>query len=567
LKAGNFSVRNNRTKRKVGHRIKSTATSSATSILKILTGLLTGLLVALVASSIVSTSIPQIVNDLEGSQATFTWVVTATLLAITVSTPIWGKLADLLDRKALVQSALVIFIAGSLLAGVAPEAGTLIAGRVVQGLGAGGLLTLVQIIMADIISARERGKYMGLTGAVTAAASMGGPLLGGIITDLAGWRWIFFASVPIALASLILIQCTLQLPRTRRTVTIDYAGAIFITAGVSSLLVWISLGGSQFEWLSLQSLILLVVSLGLLVTAVLIERKAAEPIIPLSLFKNLSLSLIILASISVGVAVYGTAVFMSQYLQLSRAATATDSGLIAMPQVIAMVLASTLVGALISRSGKWKFWMIIGASFLTLGLGCLSTIGVQTPIPLLWTYMAFVGLGIGMVMPNLVLIAQNTADVEQLGVASAGVAFFRTLGGTIGVTILGAALSSRAAQVVAEKSEPLRAQGIDPSAISTQRLPDLNSLTEPLRAAVAEAYSQGVAEVFLLSTPLALVTLVAIVFLPNLPLKQQTRLEQLAGKEAEVAVDVAGGEALIINIHSDSDVPGEVSTRSHPSKN
>lgn len=546
MRPANFKISNSRPQRRAVHGRKLTRTSSGGSVLKQLTGLLTGLLVALLASSIVSTSIPRIVNDLAGSQATFTWIVTATLLAITVSTPIWGKLADLLDRKALVQAALVVFIVGSLLAGAAPESGALIAGRVIQGLGAGGLLTLVQVIMADIISPRERGKYMGLSGAVMTAGSVGGPLLGGVITDLAGWRWNFFASVPIALASLVLIQFTLDLPRKRRTVTIDYAGAILITAGVSALLVWISLGGSQFEWLSLQSLILLAASVVLLVTAVLVERKAAEPIIPLTLFRNLSFSLTVIASISVGVAVYGTAVFMSQYLQLSRAATATDSGLIAMPQVIAVVVASTVVGALISRSGKWKFWMVLGSSLLTLGLGCLATIGVATPIPLLWTYMAFVGLGIGMVMQNLVLVTQNTADVAQLGVASAGVAFFRTLGGTIGVTVLGAALSSRAAHVIAENAESLRAQGIDPSVISTKRLPDIGSLTDPLRAVVAEAYAQGVAEVFLLSTPLALLSVIAIAFLPNVPLKRQTGLEQLAETEAGIAVDLAGGEARTI---------------------
>ncbi|MDQ0733344.1 EmrB/QacA subfamily drug resistance transporter [Arthrobacter sp. B1I2] len=550
----------NRPKKPRAHATKHKKGSSTGSILRTLTGLLTGLLVALLASSIISTSIPRIVNDLAGSQATFTWIVTATLLAITISTPIWGKLADLLNRKALVQAALVIFIAGSLLAGAAPEPGTLIAGRVIQGLGAGGLLTLVQIIMADIISPRDRGKYMGLTGAVMTAGSVGGPLLGGVITDFAGWRWNFFASVPFALASLVLIQLTLHLPRKPRTVTIDYAGAVFITAGVSSLLIWITLGGSQFEWRSLQSLLLLAASLVLLIAAVLIERKAAEPIIPLSLFRNRSFSLTVIASISVGVAVYGTAVFMSQYLQLSRAATATDSGLIAMPQVIAVVVASTVVGALISRSGKWKFWMVLGASFLTLGLGCLATIGVATPIPLLWTYMAFVGLGIGMVMQNLVLVTQNTAEVAHLGVASAGVAFFRTLGGTIGVTVLGAALSSRAAQVIADKSDSLRAQGIDPSVISTGRLPDMGSLSDPLRAVVAEAYAQGVAGVFLLSTPLALLTVVAIAFLPNVPLKRKTGLEQLAETEAEIAVDIAGGEARLAV--SESEGTRELSTDS-----
>lgn len=548
----NFKTHKN-TSESAKHGRKLKEAPPGASILKILSGLLMGLLVAILSSSIVSTSIPRIVNDLAGSQATFTWVVTATLLAITVSTPIWGKLADLLDRKALLQAALVIFIAGSLMAGAAPEPGTLIAGRVIQGLGAGGLMTLVQITMADIISPRDRGKYMGLTGAVMAAGTVGGPLLGGFITDSAGWRWNFFASLPVALISVILIHFTLHLPRNRRTVRIDYAGAIFITAGVSSLLIWISLGGSQFEWLSLPSLFLLAGSLVLLVTAVLIERKAAEPIIPLSLFRNLSFSLTVIASISVGVAVYGTAVFMSQYLQLSRAATATDSGLIAMPQVIAVVVASTVVGALISRTGKWKFWMVLGSSLLTVGLGCLATIGVATPMPLLWLYMAFVGMGIGMVMQNLVLVAENTADVAHLGVASSGVAFFRTLGGTIGVTVLGAALSTRAAQVIADNSESLKAQGVDPSVIGTERLPDVNSLADPLRAVVAEAYARGVAEVFLLSAPLALLSVLAIVFLPNVPLKRQTRVERLAEREAEVAVDIAGGEARILHADRTSD--------------
>lgn len=524
---------------------KGSSLPAHTSIPKTLTGLLTGLLVALLASSVVSTSLPRIVTDLQGSQATFTWIVTATLFAITISTPIWGKLADILDRKLLVQAALAVFITGALLAGFAPEPGTLIAGRVIQGLGAGGLMTLVQIVMADIISPRDRGKYMGFVGAVMAAGTVGGPLLGGVITDWIGWRWNFFAAVPLALASAVLIHLTLHLPRGRRTVSIDYWGALFITGGLSTLLVWVTLAGSQFGWWSLVSVLLLASSALLLLIAGLIEAKVAEPIIPLSLFKNRSFFLTIVASISVGVAVYGTAVFVSQYLQLSRAATPTESGILALPQVICVVIASTVVGALISRSGKWKSWMVVGSSLLTIGLACLGTLRVNTPMPLLWISMALVGLGIGIVMQNLVLVAENSANVAQIGVASAGVSFFRSLGGTIGVTVLGATLSSQADTSMRNNFENLVAQGIDPSVLDTQRLPAIDSLSEPLRAVVADAYAGAVANVFLISTPLALLTLVSILLLPNAPLNKKTRTERLAEAEADIAVDMAGGDGSI----------------------
>lgn len=526
---------------------KTAPPPARTSIPKTLTGLLTGLLVALLASSIVSTALPRIVTDLQGSQATFTWIVTATLFAITISTPIWGKLADILDRKLLVQAALAVFITGALLAGFAPEPGTLIAGRVIQGLGAGGLMTLVQIVMADIISPRDRGKYMGFVGAVMAAGTVGGPLLGGVITDWIGWRWNFFAAVPLALASAVLIHLTLHLPRGRRPVSIDYWGALFITGGLSTLLVWVTLAGSQFGWWSLASVLLLASSALLLLIAGLIEAKVAEPIIPLSLFKNRSFFLTIVASISVGIAVYGTSVFVSQYLQLSRAATPTESGILALPQVICVVIASTVVGALISRSGKWKSWMVLGSSLLTVGLACLGTLRVDTPMPLLWIYMALVGLGIGIVMQNLVLVAENSANVAQIGVASAGVSFFRSLGGTIGVTVLGAALSTQANTSIRNNFESLVAQGIDPSVLDTQRLPSIDSLSEPLRAVVADAYAGAVASVFLISTPLALLTVVAILLLPNAPLNKKTRTERLAEAEADISVDMAGGDGSISN--------------------
>lgn len=520
----------------------STVAPDRPPVLRTLIGLLLALLVALLASSIVSTSLPSIVRDVNGSQATSTWAVTGTLLAITVSTPLWGKLSDLANRKLLVQVALGTFILGAALVGVAPGELLLIAGRVLQGVGAGGLMALVQIVMADIISPRERGKYMGLFGAVMTLGTAGGPLVGGLVTDAVGWRWNFFGSIPLALAALLIIQLTLHLPTRGRRARVDIAGAITISGAVSTLLIWITLAGDSFAWWSIPSLAFGSGVVILLVAAVIAERRAAEPIIPPALFRNRTFVLTVAASLSVGVAVYGTSVFISQYLQLSRSASPTESGLLVLPQLIAVVVASTVVGAAISRSGRWKPWMISGSVLLTLGLGGLATIDAGTAMPLLWVYQAGVGLGIGIVMQNLVLVAENAADVSHMGVTSAGVAFFRTLGGTIGVTVLGSLLSVRSSAAFVEASAPLRDAGVDVSDVDLTSLPDPSPLPEAVRSAVESAYATGAASVFLASVPLALISLAAIMALPNLPLHTKTRAQRLAEREASTAVDSSGGD-------------------------
>lgn len=518
-----------------------------TPVLRTLIGLLMALLVALLASSIVSTSLPSIVRDVGGSQATFTWAVTGTLLAITVSTPLWGKLSDLLNRKLLIQVALAIFIVGACLVGAAPVEGVLISGRVLQGIGAGGLMALVQIVMADIISPRERGKYMGLFGAVMTLGTAGGPLVGGLVTDAVGWRWNFYGSVPIALAALVIIQLTLHLPTTTRKARIDVAGAVVISGAVSLLLIWITLAGESFPWLSAPSLLLAGGTLVLIAAAIFVERRAAEPIIPPALFQNRTFVLTVVASLSVGVAVYGTSVFVSQYLQLSRSASPTEAGLLVLPQLIAVVISSTVIGALVSRSGRWKPWMITGSALLAVGLGGLATIDATTAMPLLWLYQAAVGLGIGIVMQNLVLVAENAADVSHMGVTSAGVAFFRTLGGTIGVTVLGALLSARSSAVFEESSAALRGAGVATPDVDLAALPDPATLPDAVRTAVEAAYASGAASVFLASVPLALLSLLAIIALPNLPLNTKTRAQRIAEREASTAVDAAGGDGTTLD--------------------
>lgn len=509
-----------------------------------LAGLMMGLLVAMLSSSIISTSLPRIVEDLGGTQSTLTWTVTSALLAITVSTPLWGKLSDMVGRRALVNAALVIFIVGSAVSGFAFDSVSMIVGRAIQGIGAGGLLALVQVVLADIISPRERGKYMGLFGAVMAAGTIGGPLLGGFLTDTVGWRWNFFSAIPVAVISLVVVSLTLRLPRRRRPIVIDYAGALLISCGVSGVLIWVSFIGSGTDAFSLPSVALVVGSVVLLIAAVIVESRVKEPIIPLSLFRNRGFVLTVIASLSVGVATYGTAVFVSQYLQLSLGASTTDSALIALPQLIAVTVASTIAGALISKTGKWKAWMVIGAISLTLGVSLLGTLTLDTPTPLLWLYMALVGIGIGCVMQNLVLMAEANVDPRQVGVASAGVAFFRSLGGTIGVTLLGAILTWRAQLVVVANSDRLEKAGIDPDSVDLTRISDVSTLDEPLRGIVQEAYASGVADAFLFSAPLALVTVIAIALLPAQTLSRRNRNQRIEDVEAETSIAVAGGSEM-----------------------
>src|SRR4051812_4794269 len=314
----------------MSHRAVTTATPRPTvdqtpdhmshrEVLEALSGLLLSLFVAMLSSTVVSNALPRIVADLHGSQSGYTWVVVATLLTMTASTPIWGKLADLLSKKMLVQTALVIYSVGSLAAAVAPSMGTLIAARAVQGLGVGGLTALVQVVIASIVSPRERGRYSGYIGAVFALATVSGPLIGGLIVDSAwGWRGCFFVGLPVAALAFAVLQKTLHVPTIRREVSIDYLGAVLISGGVSTLLIWVSLAGHNFDWASVTTAGLVALGLLLLVAAVLVELRAKEPIIPLKLFRDRTTSLATFASVMIGIAMFGSTVYLSQYFQIAH---------------------------------------------------------------------------------------------------------------------------------------------------------------------------------------------------------------------------------------------------------
>ncbi|WP_460632880.1 MDR family MFS transporter [Leifsonia lichenia] len=551
-------------------------------VLEALSGLLLGMFVSILAGTVVSSSLPRIISELGGDQSAFTWVVTSTLLATTVSTPIWGKLADLLNRKLLIQLALGLFVLGSALAGFSQNPEMLITFRVVQGLGAGGLTALSQIIMADIISPRDRGRYMGLFGGIMAVGTIGGPLIGGLLTDSIGWRWNFFVGVPVAILAIILLQLTLRLPkRPKGKVRIDYLGAVLIAGGVSLLLIWVSMAGSQFEWWSWTTAWMVGGSVVMLVAAVITELLVKEPIIPLTLFKNRTFTLAVIASISVGVAMFGTSVFLSQYMQLARGATPTESGLLTLPMIGGLLISSMVVGNLISRFGRWKPYMVAGSIMLTVGLYLMSTIEYDTDYVIVSIYMFILGAGVGMVMQNLVLIVQNTVDPSQLGVASSSVAFFRSLGGTVGVSVMGSVLGTKVVSMLADRQHDLQvaigklgAAGADVAkSLQSGTLPEVNKLPEGVRVIIESVYGQAVADIFLIAVPLAIVTIVAILFLPNVKLGTQTAIEKMRERtghsgaeenlvevaEAMIAAPVTGSLGAV---HPGQDEPQDASAAS-----
>lgn len=516
-------------------------------VIQSLTGLLMGMFVSILAGTVVSTSLPVILSDLNGSQTAYTWVVTATLLATTISTPIWGKLADLTNRKVLLQLSLLIFVVASAIAGFSQDTTMLITMRVFQGLGAGGLTALSQIVMADIISPRERGKYMGLFGAVMALGTVGGPLIGGFITDSINWRWNFFIALPFAAVAIILIQKTLHLPTlAKRKVSIDYAGIVLLSAGVALLLIWVSLAGKDFEWASATTAWMVGGAVVALVAFVIAEFKASEPIIPLTMFKNRTFTLSVVGSISVGVSMFGTSVFLAQYMQLARGANATQSGLMTIPMMAGLLIVSTVVGAMISRRGKWKAYMVIGSVLQLAGLYLLGTIHYDTDFVLVSTYMFVLGAGLGMVMQNLVLVVQNAVVPAEIGVASSGIAFFRSLGGTIGVSVLGAIMATKVTDLMGERAADLKsaiaslgAGGKDvAAALARGNIPAVHSLPEPVRVVIESAYGDAVAHIFTVAAPLSILTILAVVFLPNLELSTQTRHQRAEAEAAGTDVDV-----------------------------
>lgn len=526
------------------------APMSHRQIMEALTGLLLGLFVAILSSTIVSNALPTITADLHSSQTAYTWVVTAALLAITVSTPIWGKLADLVSKKLLVQLGLVIYVIGSCIAGLSQNSAMLITARVVQGLGAGGLTALTQTILATMIPPRERGRYSGYMGSVFALGTIGGPLVGGAIVDTSwlGWRWCFYVGVPFAVVALIVLQKTLNLPVVKREVKVDWLGATLVTAAVSLLLVWVSFAGTKYDWLSWQTGAMVGGAVVLALVFLFAESKAREPIIPMHLFRNRAISLAVVASLLIGVSMYSATTFFGQYFQLARGDSPTMAGVMTLPMIIGLALISMISGQIVSRTGRWKAILVIGSTCIVIALALLGTIRADTNYWLVALFMFLIGAGLGMTMQNLVLSVQNQVDRSELGAASAVVAFMRTLGGALGVSALGSIMGTRVTHYI---TDGLARIGVHSSPTGGD-VPKLSLLPHPVRSVVEGAYGHGVADVFLYGAPFALLALVAIVFIKEIPL----RTANDSAVAAEAAAD-AGEAPAVVPVDAATPIPGE----------
>ncbi|WP_146069633.1 MDR family MFS transporter [Arthrobacter sp. B0490] len=497
-------------------------------ILQALTGLLAGLFTAILSSTIVANALPTIMSDLNGSQTDFAWVITAALLANAATTPIWGKFADLFDKKMLVQVSIVIFVAGSVLAGFAQTIPLLLTARVIQGVAMGGLTALAQAIIGTIIAPRERGRYSGYMGGVMAVATAGGPLLGGFIVDSPlGWRWTFFVCVPLAIIALVLLQVTLKLPDTRRKARIDWLGSILLTAGVSLLLIWVSFAGKEgyYEWFSRESALMVGGSVILLALLLVVETKVAEPIIPLKIISERTTALAIVASIVVGIALFASSSYLGQYYQVARGATPTEAGLLTLPMIAGNLLGSIGAGQLVAKYGKWKRYLVAGALFLIVGLGLAGTIDHVTELWLVGIYTFVFGLGLGLMLQNLVLAVQNTVAVKDIGSASASVAFFRSMGGAAGVAVLGAVLGT---QVETKTTEGLAAAGIPTTGGAAGGSLDLVDLPAPIADIVRAAYGDSTAMIFLITAVIAVMGLVCVLFIKESPLRRTVDFAQAA---------------------------------------
>ncbi|GAB3151528.1 MDR family MFS transporter [Micromonospora sonneratiae] len=513
---------------------------SRREVLQALSGLMVGMFVSILASTIVSNALPRIIADLKGTQSVYTWIVTSELLAMTATVPLWGKMADLFSKKLLIQLSLGLFVVGSLIAGLTPNVEILLVSRVIQGIGAGGMTALAMIVMAAMIPPRELGRYAGIFGAVFGVGTIAGPLIGGVLVDTSwlGWRWCFLIGVPFTLLAIVLLQKTLHLPVVKRKVSIDWLGALLITTGVSTLLIWSSMAGNKFAWASWWTAGLVAGGLLLLALAVVVESRAAEPIIPLDIFRNRTVSLATLASVLVGVAMFGGTVFLSQYFQISLGKSPTVAGLMSLPMVFGLLVSSTVAGQLITKFGKWKIFLVAGGAIMTVGMLLLGTIDAQTSMVVLSSYMAILGIGVGMLMQNLVLAAQNDVPAHELGAVTSVTTFFRSMGGAIGVSALGAVLANRVGTLMAEKLGPL-AQGGD-SGGGEAKVPDLSKLEGPILKIVQDVYGIATAELFLIGAPFAVLALIAVLFIKEKPLHTTSGSERLAQEEAAEAAAAAG---------------------------
>nr|WP_318836388.1 MDR family MFS transporter [Actinomadura rudentiformis] len=488
-------------------------------ILEILAGLMMAMLTAMISTSVVGTALPTIVGDL-GGQDQLSWVASASLLTMTASTPLWGKLSDIFGRKLMFQSALLIFVLASIGAGMSQNMAELIAARAVQGLGVGGLSALAQVILGDVVPPRERGRYAGYMGAVFGVATVAGPLLGGFIvdTDGLGWRWCFYVCIPLAVIAFLVIQKVLTLPRVKRDTRIDLFGAFTITGSATALMLLLSLGGQEFDWHSTWTYALGAISAVLLAASIFAERLASEPILPPRLFRNRTFVLAAIASLCVGIAMFGGMIYLPQYLQIVKGMSPAASGLMTLPLVIGMFVTSTGSGQIVTRTGRWKIFPVLGLVFVGGSMLLLSQLHTDSSKLVIGADVAVLGVGLGLTMQILILAAQNAAAPAVLAATTAGVSFFRNLGGAMGVAAFGAILTNR---LNAELKDAMASAHVTaPASGTTLGSPDqVHALPEPFKGLVLESFTKALESVFMVGIPIAILGFLAVLLLKELPLR------------------------------------------------
>jgi EmrB/QacA subfamily drug resistance transporter len=511
------------------------ALPAAAQVRAAFSGLVLVMLLAALDSTIVSTALPTIVGDLGGLER-LAWVVTAYLLAQTVVTPVYGKLGDLYGRKGVLQSAVVLFLIGSALCGLSRSMMQLIGFRAVQGLGAGGLTVVTQAVVGDLVSPRERGKYQGIFGAVFGGASIAGPLLGGYFTTHLSWRWIFYVNIPIGIIALVVLAATLPSQSIRTKRAVDYMGSALLAVVLASLTLLTDLGGTTYSWSSPTMLALIATTIVALALFLIVERRAAEPVLPLRLFLNRTIAVSSAVGFIVGFALFGSVVYLPLFLQIVKEASPTASGLQMLPMMGGMLVTSIVSGQLISKTGRYKIFPVVGTAVMTLGLFLLSRMSSSTSVLTASLIMLVLGLGLGMVMQVLVIAVQNAVSYGDLGVATSGATLFRLIGGSLGTAVLGAVFANR---LTANLSRALPGAGagtaLEAGGLSAHAMA---ALPPEARAAYALAFTRSLDTVFLVAMGVAALGFVLVWLMPEQPLRKT-----VAAAAGNAGADSAGAFA------------------------